>query len=594
MLRKLPIGIQNFEKLIRENFIYVDKTDYIYNLIQQKTPIFLSRPRRFGKSLLTSTMAAYWEGKKELFTGLKIAKLMGRDEHTRQSANTEQSKLIKHHKKEECGEQIRQNDSTWTPHPVFYFDFDGGIYSGNITGLNSRLSEHLSLWETEYSINRIDDTKNTIKRANSGNSSRSRQEELDEALNELGIRFRNLMREAHNQTGQRVVILVDEYDKPLLEVIEQPELERYNKNLFKGFFSSLKAADEDIEFVFITGVTKFEKVSIFSDLNQLEDISQDEDYAGICGITEQEIDEYFTGEIQHMAEKHNISKNDVRKRLKATYDGYRFSSYIDVKVYNPYSLLTSFKKRQFEHYWFSTATPTFLVNKMVKRAFDARKLMDKTLYADGQRISDYRADTPDLIPLLYQAGYLTITDYDGKRKRYTLGFPNEEVKYGMLNSLLPAYAPKTLIDTGIDVFSLDEALERGEMERIKNIFTGLFAIIPYPSVKNMKDEEAVCDLHDPFENYFQSVIVITLTLLGQLVSCEQHTATGRIDCVVKTEKFIYVFEFKRDGNVEDALKQIEERGYALPFLADHERKLYKIGVVFDSKKRTLKDWKVAE
>ena len=532
-VRKLPIGIQDFEKLITNGFLYVDKTDYIYNLIQQETPIFLSRPRRFGKSLLTSTMKAYWEGKKELFTNFKIAEL-------------EQS----------------SNDplTTWTPHPVFYFDFNGVNYQEGNSALTNKLENNLKDWEAVY-----------------GDAFHDRQ---------LGERFHKLLQLACEKTGQKAVVLVDEYDKPLLDVMDKPELEQHNKAVFKGFFSVLKEADKYIKFVFITGVTKFEKVSIFSDLNQLEDISQDEDYAGICGITEKEIDEYFPDEIKHMAKKHNISEKDVRERLRATYDGYRFSSYADIRVYNPYSLLNSLKKRQFDHYWFSTGTPTFLVNRMAKRAFDVRKLMDNTLYADEQRISDYRANNPDLLPPLYQAGYLTITDYDAKRRRYTLGFPNEEVKYGMLNSLLAAYAPKTVIDTGLDIFSLDEALEDGDLERIKNIFIGLFAIIPYPSVK---EEE----IRDPFENYFQGMFAITLTLLGQYVSYEKHTATGRIDCVVKTRDFIYVFEFKRDGKAEDALKQIEEKGYALPFLAD-ERKLYKIGVVFDSKKRTLKDWKVAE
>ena len=534
--RKLPIGIQDFEKLITNGFLYVDKTDYIYNLIQQETPIFLSRPRRFGKSLLTSTMAAYWEGRKELFKGLKI-------------------------------EAHLTDVQAWTPHPVFYFDFNGETYHEASTALESSLNEHLIAWEKQYNV------QNAIT-----------QTENDEGISELGLRFRYVVLEAYRQTGKRVVILVDEYDKPLLEVMDKPEFEERNRYIFKGFFSSLKKLDKYIKFVFIIGVTKFEKLSIFSDLNQLRDISFSKEYAPLCGITEQEITEYFSPEIEAMAEEQNLSFNECLTRLKQTYDGYHFHQN-GIGVYNPFSLLNAFADKEIRSYWFSTGTPTFLVNRMAKRAFDVRKLMDNTLYADEQRISDYRANNPDLLPPLYQAGYLTITNYDAKRRRYTLAFPNEEVKYGMLNSLLAAYAPKTVIDTGLDIFSLDEALEDGDLERIKNIFIGIFAIIPYPSVK---EEEG----RDPFENYFQGMFAITLTLLGQYVSYEKHTATGRIDCVVKTSRFIYVFEFKRDGNVDEALKQIEEKGYALPFLAD-ERKLYKIGVVFDSKKRVLKDWKVA-
>ena len=530
--RNLPIGIQDFEKLMTNGFIYVDKTDYIYNLVQQKTPIFLSRPRRFGKSLLTSTMKAYWEGKKELFTNLKIAKL-------EQNSNA--------------------SSTPWTPYPVFYFDFNGVNYQEGSSALENKLKNMLTDWESVY-----------------GDKFYDRQ---------LGERFHKLLQLACEETGQKAVVLVDEYDKPLLDVMEQSELEKHNKAVFKGFFSVLKEADKYLEFVFITGVTKFEKVSIFSDLNQLNDISFNKEYAGICGITEQEMSEYFSPEIEALAQEQNLTFDECFARLKQTYDGYHFHQN-GIGVYNPFSLLKAFYDKEFRSYWFSTGTPTFLVNKMAKCAFDVRKLTDKTLYADEQRLSDYRANNPDLIPLLYQTGYLTIVDYDTKRKRYTLAFPNEEVKYGMLNSLLPAYAPRTVIDTGLDIFSLDEALEDGDLERIKNIFIGLFAIIPYPSAKD--------EVSDPFENYFQSVFEITFLLLGQFVLCEKHTAIGRIDCVIKTSRFIYVFEFKRDGKAEDALKQIEERGYALPFLADRERKLFKIGVVFDSKKRTLKDWKVAE
>ena len=537
-LRKLPIGIQDFPSLKEDDYLYVDKTEYIYNLVNTGKYYFLSRPRRFGKSLLTSTMAAYWEGRKELFTNLKIAKL--------------------------------EPSSNETPHPVFYFDFNGVNYQEGNSALENKLNSLLTDWEAIY-----------------GNEFHERQ---------LGERFCKLLQLACEKTGQKAVVLVDEYDKPLLDVLDESELEKHNKAVFKGFFSVLKEADKYLRFVFITGVTKFEKVSIFSDLNQLRDISFSKEYAGICGITEQEIHTNFLPEIETLASEQDLSIDECFARIKKTYDGYHFHQN-GVGVYNPFSLLNAFADREFRSYWFSTGTPTFLVNKIVKNAFEVRKLSDKTLYADEQRLSDYRANNSDLVPLLYQTGYLTLVGYDEKRRRYTLGFPNEEVKYGMLNSLLPAYAPKVIEGTGMDIFSLDECLEEGDLDRIKNIFTGLFASIPYSSAGAKVGVNASLKggtkESDPFENYFQAVIYIIFTLIGQFVICETHMVTGRIDCIVKTSRFIYIFEFKRDGTVDEALKQIYEKGYELPFLAD-ERKLYKIGVVFDSKKRTLKDWKVAE
>ena len=556
-MRKLPIGIQGFAGLRNDKYIYVDKTDYIYKLVCTEKVYFLSRPRRFGKSLFISTMKSYWQGKKDLFHGLKIEKLTER--LSKSEVNVERMGLF------------------WIPHPVFHFDFDGGVYSGNLTGLESRLDEHLRLWENEYNIKSDDFINNNV--CNTGN------EERLEGLNELGIRFRYLVTEADRQTGQRAVVLVDEYDKPLLEVMDQPELERHNKIVFKGFFGSLKAADEYLEFVFITGVTKFEKVSVFSDLNQLRDISLNKDYAGICGITEQEVRDNFAPEIKSLAEGRCLSPDECLDCLKQMYDGYHFHQN-GISVYNPFSLLNAFADREFRSYWFETGTPTFLVNKIANSSFDVRKLANKTLYADERRLSDYRADNPDLVPLLYQTGYLTIVDYDEKRGRYTLSFPNEEVKYGMLNSLLPAYAPQALAGTGLDIFSLDEKLEDGDLDGIRDIFIALFAMIPYSSATSSEK--------DPFENYLQAVIFIVFTLLGQFVMCEMHTATGRIDCVLKTKNFIYIFEFKRDDSVENALKQIEENGYALPFVAEHDKTLYKIGVVFDSGKRILKEWKVVE
>ena len=515
-MRKLPIGIQSFKKLIQNGFIYVDKTEYIHQLAQNDTPYFLSRPRRFGKSLLISTLKAYWEGEKELFRGLKITELESED---------------------------------WKHYPVFHFDFNGQNYLEK-GALEAILDMHLRRWEQEYHIS---------------------ASELS-----LGERFQNLLREANLQTGLKSVVLVDEYDKSLLDVIDMPELQDHNRAVFKGFFSILKSLDEYLQFVFITGVTKFEKASIFSDLNQLRDISLTEEYAGLCGITEEELDEYFELELEGLAEKQQLSLAECKEQLKKTYNGYRFHPQ-GPAVYNPFSLLNAFADREFRSYWFSTGTPTFLVKEIRRTGFDLRQFTDGTLFATEATLSDYRADREDLMPLLYQTGYLTIKGYDSKKRRYALGFPNDEVAYGMLENLMPEFTPVVKRGTGVNVFNFDEYLERGNLEGIRNILTALFASIP-----NTSGETS-------FEHDFQSVIYLLFMLLGQFVQCERHTWQGRIDCVVEVEQYIYIFEFKRDGSAKEALAQIEKMGYDKPYAAD-PRKLFKIGVNFDSSTRMLTDW----
>ena len=518
-MRKLPIGIQGFEKLRTENFLYVDKTDYIFRLAQNNGQYFLSRPRRFGKSLFVSSLKAYWEGRKDLFEGCKI-----------------------------LAPENNYPDE-WEKYPVFLFDFNGKNYREK-GALEQILNEQLGRWEKLYG-------------AAPG----------DAALEE---RFRNLMINAKDATGKRCVILVDEYDKPLLETMDLPELEEHNKAVFKGFFGTLKGFDEYIQFVFITGVTKFEKVSIFSDLNQFNDISMLEEFSGCCGITEQELLINFRPEIDEIAAKRGITVEKCLEILKARYDGYRFHPE-GSSVYNPFSLLKAFYDKDFGSYWFSTGTPTFLVKKLRDQGFDVRKLSNRTLYADEAMLSDYRADDPNPVPLLYQTGYLTIADYDPKRRRYTLSFPNEEVKYGMLESMVPAYSSNVAAGTGTDIFTLDQYVEEGNLEGIRNVLTALFAGIPYTQERN------------PFEHYFQTVIYLVFTLLGRFVQCEMHTSTGRIDCKLETRDYIYLFEFKRDDTPEAALAQIDEKKYAMPFAAD-SRKLFKIGVTFDSDKRILDGW----
>ncbi|MBR1797931.1 MAG: AAA family ATPase [Clostridiales bacterium] len=521
MARKLSVGIQGFEGLRRDDYIYVDKTDYIYNLVHDGKPYFLIRPRRFGKSLLLSTLKAYWEGKKDLFEGLAIKRLE------------------------------EDNADAWKAYPVFYFDFNGVNYQ-NTGALEDAIDTHLRRWESLY--------------------------ECEANAYSLSERFQNLLIKARELTGLRCVVLVDEYDKPLMDVIDSEKLQEHNKAVFKGFFGVLKSFDEYIQFVFITGVSKFHKVSIFSDLNQLIDISLTKKYSGLCGITGDELKKYYEEEISHLADEHGLTINECVERLKKTYDGYRFHPN-GVDVYNPYSLLNSFANKEFGSYWFETGTPTFLVEQIKKNHFDIRSFTDRTLYVGESTLKEYTGDGSDSVPLLYQTGYLTIVDYDSSRRRYTLGFPNEEIEYGFLDSLMPLYVPKTTAGNGLDIFTIDEYIEDGNLEKIKDVLTALFANITYTLET------------DPFEHYFQAVIYLVFTLLGKFVQCEMHTYTGRIDCQVLTEKYIYLFEFKRDVTAASALAQINSNDYALPFVAD-SRKLYKIGVSFDSSTRMLSGFEV--
>lgn len=518
--RKLPVGIQGFEKIRTDNFFYVDKTEYVYRLVHNNVPYFLSRPRRFGKSLLLSTFKAYWEGKKELFEGLKIVDLE------------------------------KNNKDAWKTYPVFYFDFNGDNYRN--TPIETVLDGMLSDWEMIY-----------------GNQYKDRT---------LGDRFQKLLEIASQKSGLRSVVLIDEYDKPLLDTIDDSEIHSHIKEVFKGFFSRLKKADESIQFIFITGVSKFHKVSIFSDLNQLTDISLDRDYSGLCGITEDELKINFEQEINDLSRQQNISKDECLRELKSRYDGYRFHQDGE-GVYNPYSILKAFFSKEFGSYWFETGTPSFLINKIKENQFDLRKFTNNTIYASDAILKDYTGDTLDLVPLLYQTGYLTIVDYDRRRDRYTLRFPNDEVKYGFLESLLPSFVSKATSGNGLDIFTLDEYIENGRLDDIKNVLSALFANITY-TIHN-----------DPFEHYFQAVIYLVFTLLGKFAICEMHTYTGRIDCKVETGKFVYLFEFKRDESAKDALKQIDTNDYALPFVAD-SREIIKIGVSFDSGKRKLVGWEV--
>ncbi len=518
-IRKLPIGVQSFEWLRTNGYLYVDKTEFIYRLATEGKTYFLSRPRRFGKSLLLSTMRAYFEGKKELFEGLKIAEL----------------------------------EQNWIKYPVFYFDFNGSKYS-SFTDLSSILNEHLSSWENEYGTNPEIPQEN------------------------LPRRFNHLLKAAHEKTGLGVVVLVDEYDKSLLE--SEGEALEESRKLFKGFFGNLKSCDEHLQFVFITGVTKFSKVSIFSDLNQLNDISLDRKFSTICGITQTEMEEVFAPEIQDLADEVSLSYEECLSELKRMYDGYKFHSNGE-GVYNPFSLINAFFKKEFGTYWFSTGTPTFLLKKLKESDFDPRKFSTNELSATQLALQDYRSDNPNPVPLFYQSGYLTIKDYDKKYQEYQLGYPNDEVRYSFLDCLVPYFTKSTQDSSSLSVSQFCKDVQNGEIDSFMTRLKSLFARLPYST---NSDDTVI-------EQNFQNIIYIVFILMGQFVGVEQHYSQGRADCVVQADNFIYLFEFKRDKSADEALQQIEEKNYAAPFASD-KRKLFKVGVNFDSKEKNINEWKV--
>ena len=534
-LRKLPIGIQSFKDLREKNFLYVDKTEYLFRLVNNGKVYFLSRPRRFGKSLFLSTLAAYFLGQKELFKDLYLEK-----------AEEEQARF--------------EQRAAWEVYPVLYLDFNVGKYTDS-GALNERLHIMLCAEESVYGI------------------SPSKEEQPF-----FASRFEKFLKIVYQQTGKQVVILVDEYDKPLLQTMGvNEELNEHYRNTLKAFYSVIKTCDQYIRFAFLTGVTKFSKISIFSDLNNLEDISLRNDYAGICGITEQELEQNFEPEIEALSIAEGLTRSKTLATLKKQYDGYLFAK-AGVNVYNPFSLLSAFKAKDFGSYWFSTGTPTFLVNYL-KEAHYFIPDLDGKVELNESGLDTYRAVTENALPILFQSGYLTIIGYIKEARLYKLGFPNDEVRYGFLENLLPAYSSLPLGDTGKSVWQFVQDIREGKvdsfMERMRSIIAG----IPYDNFteENMKLRE---------QNY-QTAVYLVFALMGQFVQTEVHCSTGRADCVVTTADSIYLFEFKLTGNgsAEDALNQIKEKEYAAKYQVDG-KKIVLIGSSFDEKTRTIKEWRV--
>ncbi|MGI5066823.1 ATP-binding protein [Treponema putidum] len=531
LYRKLPIGIQSFEKLRTDKYLYVDKTEHLFRLILTSSPYFLSRPRRFGKSLFLSTLAAYFLGKKDLFKGLYIEK-----------AEEERAKS--------------EGSEPWIEYPVLYLDFNMGRYD-----LPDSLNESLEFF-----------LQNEEKRLGLKTSRLS-----------FGKRFAFLIQTAYEKTGKKVVILVDEYDKPLLQTMYVNEaLNEEFRSTLKSFYSVLKTCDQYIRFSFLTGVTKFSKISIFSDLNNLQDISLHESYSSICGITEKELHLTFKPEIEALAEKEKISYESCVELLKKRYDGYLFAG-AGESVYNPFSILNVFSANNAGSYWFATGTPTFLVNYLKEADYNIPDL-DGNVELDEAGLADYRADTKNPLPILFQAGYLTIKEYIREAALYRLGFPNDEVRYGFLKNLLPDYTSLRADQTASSVWRFVEDVKAGNvdgfMERMQSIIAG----IPYD---NLPEEKLKLR-----EQNYQTAVYLIFKLMGQFVETEIHCAAGRADCIVHTADTIYIFEFKLEGNgsSEDAVAQIKEKGYAAPFKSSG-KKIVLIGSSFDEKERTIKDWK---
>ena len=514
--RYLPIGIQTFEKIRVDNAVYVDKTQFIEELSRYKCPYFLSRPRRFGKSLFLSTLRSYFEGRKDLFEGLAISK----------------------------------SETEWKEYPVFYFDFNVGDFT---TEENFRTSLGLKLdsYEKIYGV-RNPNAKSPADR------------------------FSDLLKSAHEKTGLQAVVLVDEYDKPLLNAIDDQNLVDSFRKILKTFYGVLKGEDAHIQFVFITGVTRFDKVSIFSDLNNLRDISLSKDYSAICGISQKELEENFVPEIELMAEKNGYSKEECLAELKKNYDGYHFSKEIQSDIYNPFSLLNAFADMNFGSYWFSTGTPTFLTKMMLDMSFDY-KTLEEGIDVDSRSLEEYRLNSTEPVPLLYQTGYLTIKNYEKDFDSYTIGVPNEEVKFGMYKRLLPLYLGYPTDDKKIEIVSFLKELRAGRvnefMERINNIFAAA------PKQTNQKQYELNC----------QAFVWLIFKLMGEFVLCEVQNGKGRSDAVVWQKDAIYIFEFKMDGSAKEALEQINSKDYPIAYKNDG-RKIVKVGVNYSSEQKQLTEW----
>ena len=512
-----PVGIQTFEKIRNGHYLYVDKTKYIVDFRKkQMSYVFLSRPRRFGKSLFASTLQAYFEGRKELFEGLAIA----------------------------------DYEKEWTGHPVLHFDMSGSKHF-NAKELEDYLDYILLPYEKLYGKGEGENTPNT--------------------------RLIGLVTRAYEQTGQKAVVIIDEYDAPLLDVVHEEDNLQQLRRIMQNFYSPLKMLDPYLEFTFITGITKFSQLSIFSELNNLDNISMLDQYSAICGISLTELTTVMRPDVEGLGRALGLGYEECLGQLRQYYDGYHFSEHSE-DVFNPFSLIRALNGQKIDSFWFGSGTPTYLIKSLQKYHVNVTDIEQKRVSVDDFDVSPEQMVSP--LPLLYQSGYLTIKKYSPLTKSYTLGYPNQEVRIGMLKSLAPNYLSPVSVDNNGLVIEFVQMLYDGDIEgALVRLKAYLASISNRLSNKNERD--------------FQTVFYLIFNLMGALIRVEEDSAVGRADAVLHLPESVFVFELKYDGSAEDALRQIDEKGYLVPYTADGKR-LYKIGVNYDSQQRTLGDWIIKE
>ena len=514
--KRYPLGIQTFSEIINGNYYYADKTAKVYQLAHYAKFHFLSRPRRFGKSLFVSTLQAYFEGKKELFEGLAIS----------------------------------QMEHEWIAYPVIHIDLSCGKYY-SLENLHSVLSDILAIEEQKYGVHPT-------------------------SLDAYGTRLKNIILAATQKTGKQVVVLIDEYDAPMHDSINNKDLQKSLRNIMRDFFSPLKNQEPNLRFVFITGISKFSQLSIFSELNNLKIISMKDDYCDICGITKEELSSVFHEGIKEMAEQNGLSTEETLALLRKHYDGYHFCAN-SKDIYNPYSIINALDDKDFNSYWFTSGTPTFLIELLQQNDIDMLQLDD--LWARDSRFDVPTEDLIDPIPVLYQSGYLTIKEYNKQLRMYRLGFPNEEVKQGFSESLYRYYAPKQMGDLDDIVLKYRELVElKNDMDSFMPYLQTFYDKFPYTIINNN-------------ERHYQAVMYTIFAMLGADIKAEQPTSDGRIDLVLKTSQAIYIFELKYNQSEKTAIQQIEAKDYAKLFAGD-KRAIIKVGVNFSEDRRSIEEWKV--
>ena len=527
---KYPIGMQSFDQIREMGFVYVDKTDMVYRLATEGKIYFLSRPRRFGKSLLVSTLKHYFLGHKELFQGLAIESL----------------------------------EKDWLEYPVFHIDFNGTDFT-RPGSLLSVLEGYVATWEHDYGASPYQE--------------------------DLGKRFAYVLKQVHEQTGRRAVVLIDEYDKPLLDVLDcniyatvngnRIRLEDWHRSLLKGFYSVFKGTDEHLRFVLLTGVTKFSQISVFSGFNQPADISMDTRFETLCGITEEELYTVFEEPIRELATKYKVDEAEMKQMLKQHYDGYHFSDNL-LDIYNPFSLLNCFSSCSMRDFWFASGTPTYLVRLLKHFKQNINELIKD--YHFPEEFIDYKADVEQPLPMIFQSGYLTIKEADPLTGSYLLDFPNKEVQRGFVTLIASSYLDTRTHSLSNWMLRSIRQLQQGKIQEFGEALTAFLADIPYSMRRKDSERER--------ERYFQYTFFLLLRMLSCFtVYIEKEQSQGRVDCIVEVPGYVYIFEFKLDGSVQEALRQIEEKGYARPYATD-PRKLFRIGVNFSSETGTISEFEV--